>query len=458
MEDTSKEKIESLLTSQREFFATHQTKSIKFRIENLKKFQASIQKYETKIGDALWTDLHKSFEEAYLTEISIVKQEIKNHLKHLKSWAKPKRVSTPLQLLPSSCKIIYEPLGVALIVAPWNYPFQLLMNSVVGAISSGCCSILKPSPYTPTVAMVMEEMITEFFEPNYIGVVQGGRNVNAFLLEQRFDIIFYTGSPLVGKVVMRAAAEHLTPVVLELGGKSPCIVDSSANLDIAAKRIAWGKTINAGQTCIGPDYLYVHRSVKEELLLKIAAQIVNMHGTDIKQSHWFPRIVNQQAMDRLQKLLVHGDVVFGGEVDAAEKYIAPTIIDNVQPDFPIMQEEIFGPILPVLTFDDISEVLDYVNSHEKPLAFYYFGNNKKAKEMLMKTTSGGGCINDTLMHIANHHLPFGGVGNSGLGKYHGKESFLAFSNSRAIVNTPTWIDMPFKYAPFKGFKMLKKII
>jgi aldehyde dehydrogenase (NAD+) len=458
MEDTSKEKIESLLEGQRKFFATHQTKSIQFRIENLKKFQASIQKYETKIGDALWTDLHKSFEEAYLTEISIVKQEIKNHLKHLKHWAKSKRVATPLQLLPSSCKIIYEPLGVALIVAPWNYPFQLLMNSVVGAISSGCCSVLKPSPYTPTVAKVMEEMITEFFDPNYITVVQGGRNVNAILLEQRFDVIFYTGSPSVGKVVMRAATEHLTPVVLELGGKSPCIVDSSANLDIAAKRIAWGKTINAGQTCIGPDYLYVHRSVKEELLLKIAAQIVNMHGTDIKHSHWFPRIVNQQAMDRLQKLLVHGDIVFGGEVDAAEKYIAPTIIDNIQPDFPIMQEEIFGPILPVLTYDDISEVLDYVNSHEKPLAFYYFGSNKKAKEMLLKTTSGGGCINDTLMHIANHHLPFGGVGNSGLGKYHGRESFLAFSNSRAIVNTPTWIDMPFKYAPFKGFKMLKKII
>lgn len=458
MEDTSREKIESLLEGQRSFFATHQTKSIQFRIENLKKFQDAIQKYETKIGDALWTDLHKSFEEAYLTEISIVKQEIKNHLKNLKRWAKPKRVATPLQLLPSSCKIIYEPLGVALIVAPWNYPFQLLMNSLVGAISGGCCAVLKPSPYTPTVAKVMEAMITETFDANYIGVVQGGRNVNAILLEQRFDIIFYTGSPSVGKVVMRAAAEHLAPVVLELGGKSPCIVDSCANLDVAAKRIAWGKTINAGQTCIGPDYLYVHRSVKEELLLKIAAQIVKMHGTDIKQSHWFPRIVNQQAMDRLQKLLVNSDIVFGGEVDAAEKYIAPTIIDNVQPDFPIMQEEIFGPILPVLTYDDISEVLDYVNNHEKPLAFYYFGSNKKAKEMLLKTTSGGGCINDTLMHIANHHLPFGGVGNSGLGKYHGKESFLAFSNSRAIVNTPTWIDMPFKYAPFKGFKMLKKII
>jgi aldehyde dehydrogenase (NAD+) len=332
------------------------------------------------------------------------------------------------------------------------------MNSLVGAISGGCCAIVKPSPYTPTVAKVMEELLSETFDPNYIGIVQGGRKVNAILLEQHFDIIFYTGSSLVGKVVMRAAAEHLTPIVLELGGKSPCIVDSCANIEMASKRIAWGKTMNAGQTCIAPDYLFVHRSVKDELLLKIAAQIIKMYGTDIKKSKWFPRIVNQQSIERLQKLLTHGTIVFGGEVDASEKYIAPTIIDDVKPDFPIMQEEIFGPILPVLTYDDISEVLDYVNSHEKPLAFYYFGSNKKAKEMLIKTTSGGGCINDTILHIANHHLPYGGVGNSGIGKYHGKESFLAFSNSRAIVNTPTWIDMPFKYAPFKGFKMLKKII
>jgi aldehyde dehydrogenase (NAD+) len=458
MEDTSKELIENLLKGQKQFFATHQTKNIKFRIENLKKFKSAIQKYETKIGDALWTDLHKSFEEAYLTEISIVKLEVKNHLKHLKSWARPKRVVTPLQLMPSSCKIICEPLGIALIVAPWNYPFQLLMNSLVGAISSGCCAVLKPSPYTPTVAKVMEEMIAETFNPSYIATVQGGRNVNTFLLQQRFDIIFYTGSSLVGKVFMRAAAENLTPVVLELGGKSPCIVDAFANIDKAAKRIAWGKTMNAGQTCIAPDYLFVHRSVKDELLLKIAAQIIQMYGTDIKKSKWFPRIVNRQAIERLQKLLEHGIIVFGGEIDATERYIAPTIIDEVKPEFPIMQEEIFGPILPVMTYDDVSEALDYVNSHEKPLAFYYFGTNKKAREMLMKTTSGGGCINDTILHIANHHLPYGGVGNSGMGKYHGKESFLAFSNSRAIVNSPTWIDIPFKYVPFKGFKFMKKIV
>lgn len=458
MEDTSRNSIESLLKAQRNFFSTHQTKDINFRIENLKKFKASILKYESKISNALWVDLHKSVEEAYLTEISIVLQEIDNHLKHLKRWAKPKRVKTPLQLLPSSCKIFYEPLGVALIIAPWNYPFQLLMNSVVGAISSGCCAILKPSPYTPTVAKVMEELTAETFNSSYIGMVQGGRNVNGILLEQRFDIIFYTGSPAVGKVVMKAAAEHLTPVVLELGGKSPCIVDAGANISVVAKRIAWGKTINAGQTCIAPDYLFVHRSVKKELLSEIASHIKKMHGPDIRQSPYFPRIVNQQAVERLQKLLQHGTITFGGEVVASEKYIAPTIIDDVEPGFPIMQEEIFGPILPVLTFDDVSEALDYVNAHEKPLAFYYFGTNARAKEILSKTTSGGGCINDTLMQIANHHLPFGGVGNSGMGKYHGHTSFLVFSNARAVVNTPIWIDMPFKYAPFKGFKLLKKII
>jgi aldehyde dehydrogenase (NAD+) len=458
MEDTSRNNIENLLKAQRDFFSTHQTKDINFRIENLKKFKASIRKYESKISNALWTDLHKSTEEAYLTEISIVLQEIDNHLKHLKRWAKPKRVKTPLQLLPSSCKIFYEPLGIALIIAPWNYPFQLLMNSVVGAISSGCCAMLKPSPYTPTIAKVMEELVAETFHPGYIGLVQGGRIVNGILLEQRFDIIFYTGSPAVGKVVMKAAAEHLTPVVLELGGKSPCIVDAGANIRVAAKRIAWGKTINAGQTCIAPDYLFVHRSVKEELVSEIAACIEKMYGPDIRQSPYFPRIVNQQAVERLKKLLQHGTITFGGEVDASEKYIAPTIIDHVEPGFPIMQEEIFGPILPVLTFDDVSEALDYVNAHEKPLAFYYFGTNTRAKEILLKTTSGGGCINDTLMHIANHHLPFGGVGNSGMGKYHGHTSFLVFSNARAVVNTPTWIDMPFKYVPFKGFKWLKKII
>jgi aldehyde dehydrogenase (NAD+) len=458
MQDTARSSIEEVLNSQRKFFATHQTKSLKFRLENLIRFKKAVKEYEKRITEALWKDLHKSYEEAYLTEISIVVQEINNHIAHLKKWSKPKKVCSPLHLLPSKSKIIYEPLGVALILAPWNYPFQLLMNPLVGAISSGCCAILKPSPYTPLVAEVMEDLIHETFDPNYIAITQGSRKVNEILLEQRFDIIFYTGSPAVGKVVMRAAAEHLTPVILELGGKSPCIVNVGANIDIAAKRIAWGKTINAGQTCIAPDYLLVHRSVKEVLLEKIAANIDRMFGPDIQQSKYFPRIVNQNAFERLQKLMEHGKIRYGGQVDTTDRYIAPTIIDDVQPYFPIMQEEIFGPILPVMTFDHVDQAISYINSNEKPLAFYYFGKKREAKEVIAKTTSGGGCINDTLLHIANHRLPFGGVGSSGMGKYHGRDSFLAFSNSRAIVSSPTWIDLPIKYVPFNGFRWIKRII
>jgi aldehyde dehydrogenase (NAD+) len=458
MEDTSRAAIEVALSRHRTFFATGQSKSLQFRIDNLLRFKAGILKFEVRITDALQADLYKSYEEAYLTEISIVVQEIDNHIKHLRKWAKPQKVSTPLHLLPSSSRIIYEPLGVVLIMAPWNYPFQLLMNPLVGAISAGCCAMLKPSPYTSNTARVMEELILDTFNRDYISMAQGSRIVNGILLEQRFDFIFYTGSPAVGKMVMRAAAEHLTPVVLELGGKSPCIVDEGANLDIAAKRIAWGKTINAGQTCIAPDYLFVHQSVKEELLTKIAASVTQMFGEDIRQSKYFARIINQQAFERLIKLLDQGRIRFGVQTDSAEKFISPTIIDDIQPDFPIMQDEIFGPILPVMSFNEIDEVVSYINSHEKPLAFYYFGNTKKAKEILSKTTSGGGCINDTILHIANHHLPFGGVGNSGLGKYHGHESFLAFSNSRSILESPTWIDLPIKYAPFRGFKWVKKVV
>lgn len=458
MIDTSLQTIENLHLGHCSFFATHKTKDVNFRIGMLKRFKSAILANEQKITDALYADLHKSAEEAYLTEISIVLQEIDNHLKHLKAWAKPKSVPTPLHLLPSSSKIIYEPLGVALIIAPWNYPFQLLMNSLVGAISGGCCAMLKPSPYTPTVAAIMEEIIHQAFDTNYISIVQGGRDVNRILLEKRFDIIFFTGSPDLGKVVMKAASAFLTPVVLELGGKSPCIVDASANIDLAARRIAWGKMINAGQTCIAPDYLFAHESIKDALLLKIQKYITLWYGQNPQESPYFPRIVNDNAIKRLQKLLLHGKIVFGGNVDAADKYISPTIIDEVQTDFPIMQEEIFGPILPVMTFDNIETVIEYVNAHEKPLAFYYFGKNDSVKNVFLKTSSGGACVNDTLLHITNHHLPFGGVGNSGMGKYHGHESFLAFSNARAVIFTPTWFDLPVKYVPFRFFKWVKKII
>jgi aldehyde dehydrogenase (NAD+) len=458
MEDTSTKTIENLLKELRAFYGTDRTKSINFRVEMLERFKVNIICYEEKIAEALWKDLHKSFEESYLTEISIVLQEIDYHVKHLKQWAKPRSVNTPFHLLPSSAKIIYEPLGVALIIAPWNYPFQLLMNPLVGSISSGCCAMLKPSPYTPSVARVMEDLIHDTFDPGYITIVQGDRKINEILLKQRFDMIFFTGSPVVGKAVMKAAAENLTPVVLELGGKSPCIVDSDADISKAAKRIAWGKTINAGQTCIAPDYLFVHQSVKDELLKKIIVNLDKMFGPDSQLSKFYPRIVSQGAFVRLKKLMEHGRIVYGGEMDSDDKYISPTIIDDVSLAFPIMQEEIFGPILPVLTFHKIDEVISYINQKEKPLAFYYFGKKGKAKEILSKTTSGGACINDTLLHIANHHLPFGGVGNSGFGKYHGINSFLAFSNSRGVVNSPDWIDLPMRYVPYRNFKFVKKIL
>lgn len=450
--------LEERLTSIKSFFSTNQTKSISFRLQQLRNLKETILKFQPKIEQALWEDLHKSPEEAYLTEISIVLGEINNHIRHLKKWSKPKKVFTPIHLLPSSSRIIYEPLGVALIIAPWNYPFQLLFNPLVGAISAGCCAVLKPSPDSSKTAAVMEEIITSTFPAEYITLIQGRREVNTLLLQKQYDVIFFTGSPALGKIVMKAASEHLTPVILELGGKSPCIVDHDANIKVAAKRIAWGKMINAGQTCIAPDYLLVHEKVKDDLLNLIYKNIREMYGEDIKKSRFYPRIVSDRAMQRLLKLLEKGTIYAGGDYDLNEKFITPTIIEAIKPSDPIMQEEIFGPILPVITFNNIKEAIKHINDNEKPLAFYYFGTNSNGRDILLKTTSGGGCINDTLMHIANHHLPFGGVGNSGMGKYHGLGSFLAFSNSRAIVSTPTWIDLPLKYVPFKNFKLIKWII
>ena len=451
-----REKITISVNEQREFFRSNTTKSIKFRLEQLVKLKKLIKKRQFDIERALWNDLHKAPEEVYFTEISIVLQEINYHIKNLKKWAKPQRVKTPIHILPSKSSIVCEPLGVALIVAPWNYPFQLVINPLIGAISSGCCAILKPSPNAPATAKLIEEMIKELYNPNYIDIVLGGREVNKLLFEQKFDIIFFTGSTELGKIVSKAAAENLTPVVLELGGKSPCIVDRDANLEVTAKRIVWGKFINAGQTCIAPDYLFVHKSVKDELLAKLKVTITEMYGDKVKDSRVYSRIISNGAMDRLKLLMNEGDIYCGGEVNEQDKYIAPTIIDNIKPRSLIMQDEIFGPILPVMTFDDITEVLDYLNSKEKPLALYYFGKN--GDYILNNTTSGGACINDTIMHIGNHNLPFGGVGSSGMGKYHGKDSFLTFSNRRGVVTTPTWIDIPLKYAPFKYFKFIKHII
>ena len=459
LENTPNQEITTIVEAQRAFFRSGETLSLKHRQKALCTLSKALKLWESRIAEALWEDLHKSYEEAYMTELSIVLGEIDNHLRHLKLWMTPKPVATPIKMMPSRSKVMAEPLGCSLIMAPWNYPVQLLLNPLVGAISSGCTAILKPSPYVPHVSKVLEEMIKESFSPEFIAVVQGNREVNTALLEQKFDIIFFTGSPDLGRKVMRAASEHLTPVVLELGGKSPCIVDKDANLTMAARRIAWGKSLNAGQTCIAPDYLLVHADIKEQLISELKKEFTRLHGVNPKESKHFVRIVNERAFDRLVGYLQGADVVMGGEYDREERYIAPTLIDHVDANSPIMQEEIFGPIFPIVTFTTTEEAIRFVTDREKPLALYYFGESKKnIRQVLKHTSSGGACINDTIMHIANEKLPFGGVGQSGMSAYHGKESFKVFSHHRAVVTTPTWLDLPFRYMPYKFFKWVKKLL
>ncbi len=448
--------IEQIVARQRAFFASGKTFDYAFRKQMLQQLDAAIHNYEKALTDALWTDLHKSYEEAYLTEISIVYGEIRNHLRHLRQWMRPIRKPSPLSIFPARSTVITEPLGNALIIAPWNYPVQLLLNPLVGAISSGCTAMLKPSPYTPHVSAVLTEMVRESFGNEYIGIVEGHRDVNAALLEQRWDLIFFTGSPDLGKKVMLAASQYLTPVVLELGGKSPCIIDKDANLATAAKRVAWGKALNAGQTCIAPDYLLIHKEVQTKFLQLLKTEFEHLLGKDPRQSKHFVRIVSDRAFERLSGYLKDGTIYYGGKTDPKERYFSPTILTDVRPDAPVMQEEIFGPIFPVLSFGDIQEAIDFVRQREKPLALYYFG--KQDKRVLKHTTSGGTCINDTIMHIVNDHIPFGGVGNSGMGAYHGIDSYLVFSHRRAVVKTPTWIDLPFRYMPYSLFRWVKHIL
>ena len=456
--NTTAVQITKIVNSQREYFATGQTLNISYRIAALKSLKAAIKKFEKPLAAALWQDLHKTYEEAYLTELSIVLGEIDNHIRHLKQWAAPKHHSTPLKMFPSRSKVISEPLGLALIIAPWNYPVQLLLNPLVGAISAGCTAILKPSPYVPTVAKVLEELITECFNRDYVAIVQGNRDVNTLLLEQRYDLIFFTGSPSLGRTVMSAAAKNLTPVVLELGGKSPCVVDCSADIATAAKRIAWGKSLNAGQTCIAPDYLLVHHAIKEQLIEALKSEFKRLLGKNPKKSRHFVRIVNERAFDRLVGYIKGANVVVGGNYDKDERYIEPTIIDNVSLDSPVMEEEIFGPIFPIVTYITTEQAVKFINEREKPLALYYFGDQQSADYVIGHTSSGGACVNDTIVHIANEKLPFGGVGNSGMSSYHGEESFKVFSHFRSVVTTPTWIDLPFRYMPYRLFSLVKKLL
>jgi aldehyde dehydrogenase (NAD+) len=454
--------INDITLAQRQYFMSGATLDIKFRKQMLRCLLGSLDKWESRLYDALWTDLHKSYEEAFLTEISIVRAEIKNHLNNIGRWAKRKRVSTPLKLFPSRSYITKEPLGNALIIAPWNYPVQLLLNPLVGAISAGCTAMLKPSPYVPNVSNVIEEMISETFSKEYISVVQGNRDVNTALLAHKWDIIFFTGSPALATTVMAAAARNLTPVVLELGGKSPCIVDKCADIKVAARRLAWGKTLNSGQTCIAPDYVLIHPDVKTEFVAAFEAEVKALHGEDIKADKHYVRIVNDKAFERITQYIKDSKVLCGGSFDATQRYIEPTLLDNPAPDSPVMTEEIFGPVLPVITLDSdesfLATATSFINSRPKPLALYFFGNESDGWTMVRNTSSGGGCINDVIMHIANENMPFGGVGNSGMGRYHGKESFEAFSHTRSIIVSSTRIDLPFRYMPYKMFSLVKKLL
>lgn len=476
MDNSLNDRIIKLTQTQREFFISGATLDIAFRKKMLGKLLAAMEKWESRLADALWTDLHKSYEEAYLTELSIVKGEIRNHMEKVGCWSRRKKVRTPLKLFPSRTFVVKEPLGCSLIISPWNYPVQLLLNPLVGAISAGCTAMLKPSPYVPNVSQVIEDMIAETFDPEYIAVIQGHRDVNTALLEQRWDLIFFTGSPSLAKTVMSAAAQNLTPVVLELGGKSPCIIDKSADIAVAAKRLAWGKTLNSGQTCIAPDYILIHEAVKEQFVKAFAEEVKALHGSDIQADRHYVRMVNDKAFERVTGYFKDGRIIYGGGSDAEDKFIEPTIIEDVALDSPLMTEEIFGPVFPMITIpDEIATdssnprndscqrsfkeaVIKFVNEREKPLAFYYFGKESDGWEIIRRTSSGGGCINDVIMHIANEHAPFGGVGNSGMGRYHDKDSFEAFSNTRTIVATGTWIDLPFRYMPYKMFGLVKKIL
>lgn len=449
-------RIGEIRAKQESYFRSGATLDVRTRKANLVAFEKAVLKWEKPLCEALWKDLHKSYEESYIAEVSILLGEIRTHIRNVGKWTRPQRRPTPMKLFPSRSKIISEPLGTALIISPWNYPVQLLLTPLVGVISSGCTAVLKPSPYVPEVSDVIEKMIRDTFPEEYVAVVQGDRDVNTALLEQRWDMIFFTGSPSFGRAVMAAAAKNLTPVVLELGGKSPCIIDKDADIEVAAKRVAWGKSLNAGQTCIAPDYLMLHKNIKDKFLSELEKAFGELLGDDPQKSEHFVRIVNDAAFERLKGYLADGEVVFGGKTDKSERYFSPTVLDYVSPDSPVMQEEIFGPIFPVQTFSSLDEVIRFVSMREKPLALYYFGS--QGDKVLKHTTSGGSCINDVIMHIANENVPFGGVGMSGMGSYHHKRTFDVFTHYRSVISTPTWIDLPFRYMPYMWFNAVKRLL
>jgi len=451
--------IPELLQAQRKFFATGKTRDRDFRIKQLQSLERAIVANQDKIIAAVQSDLGRAAFEAYF-EIATL-SEVKLALKQLKKWMKPRRVATSVDVFPASAWMQPEPLGVALIIGPWNYPFQLMISPLVGAIAAGNCAILKPSEYAPEMSKVVAELVRSIFDSDYITVVEGGAQTSQELLAQKFDHIFFTGGTEIGRIVMQAAAKHLTPVTLELGGKSPCFVDASVRLDYAAKRIAWGKFINAGQTCIAPDYILVDAAVKDEFVEQLKKAVLELYGDNPAVSPDYARIVNQRQLDRLKGLLSSGNIVIGGQVNDTDRYLAPTVLDNVDWNDSVMESEIFGPILPILTYDNLDNAIALVNQRPKPLALYIFSkSNNVQKNIVNGISSGGVCINDTVLQVSVGNLPFGGVGDSGTGSYHGKASFDTFSHDRSFLKRSILFDLDWRYAPYTDdrLKFFKKIV
>lgn len=454
------EETQGILEKQQQFFASGETKEMAFRIKNLKRLYRATEEYEEEILAALRTDLNKPTFEAYATEIGMVREEITYLLKNMKRLFKPKRVRTPLSQFPSVSRVYKEPYGQVLIIAPWNYPFLLTISPLVGAIAAGNTAVIKPSEFAPATSAVVKKMIENIFPDEYVTVVEGAVEVNQSLLSKDFDLIFFTGSTAVGKIVMEKAAQHLTPIVLELGGKSPTIVDKTADIKMAGKRIAWGKAINAGQTCVAPDYVLVHEEVKEELVEEIKKNLQAFLGERAEENPDYPKIINERHFNRLKDLIQTGKVIYGGQADAASHQMSVTLMDDVSWADPIMQEEIFGPILPIMTYTNLDEAISQIKARSKPLALYLFTASKEVEQKVLKEISfGGGAINDTVTHLATPYMGFGGVGESGMGRYQGIESINTFSHSKSILKKSTLIDLPFRYPPYEtSIKLLKMIL
>jgi aldehyde dehydrogenase (NAD+) len=451
--------LRALFQKNREYFEAGNTRGVDFRIKQLRKLRDAIKKNEDYIIKALWEDLKKPAYEAYFSEIGILYQEINHAIKNVKKWTKPQKAGAPFFLWPSRNRIVPEPYGMTLIIGPWNYPFHLIIAPLIGAITAGNTAVLKPSELSPRTSKALSDIIGSAFDREYIAVVQGGVEVTRELLNEKFDYIFFTGGTEIGKIIMETAARSLTPVTLELGGKSPVIVDRDASLDIAAKKIVWGKFLNAGQTCLAPDYLLVHQDVKKELMERIRYHIREFYGDHPKESKSYGRIINLKHFQRLSRLLGSGNTVAGGGKDESQLYIEPTVLDGVTPGQPVMQEEIFGPILPVLTFKKLEVALSIIKRMPKPLALYLFSNNKKTRDYIIGNTSSGGvCVNDVILHMGNYNMPFGGVGESGMGSYHGRAGFETFSHLKSVLIKPRLLDIPVRYPPYTGsLNLLRRI-